>query len=500
MTEVGGGTVQTREVLRAYRYALDPTPAQEAVLGQWAGAARFAFNHLLGLKVQAHKSWRQEVAFRTYDHDETEAEARTKVKTPIPSAFSMNTWLTEQIKNHRAADPDAEGAWMHTPNRFVFTTAFQNADRAWTNWLQSFKGARAGRAVGYPRFKKRGHARDSFRIHHDVKKPAIRFETTRRLRIPTLGEIRTHQTGRPLIRKIAKSGALVQSVAISRGGTRWYASILVKEQIPARPRPSRKQRAGGPIGVDLGIKVLAALSTGELVPNPRTKAGHARKLTKLSQALARSQKGSNRRRELVRKIGALHHLEARQRDGHAHALTTRLAHDFALIGIEDLNLAGMTRSAKGTIDKPGRNVRAKSGLNRSLLDISAGEIRRQLHYKTSWTGARLVVIDRWAPTSKTCSHCGHVKTKLGLGERTYHCERCGLSIDRDHNAARNIAALAAVAPSTEETQNARRASATKPAPAGRIAGAMKREDPPGSSPPSNGRAFQTDTETATAAA
>jgi putative transposase len=128
---------------------------------------------------------------------------------------------------------------------------------------------------------------------------------------------------------------------------------------------------------------------------------------------------------------------AQARSDGLHKLTTRLARNHAVVVVEDLNVAGMT--AKGT----GRAKRGKAGLNRAILDVAPGELRRQLAYKTRWSGSALVVADRWYPSSKTCSACGAVKTKLPLAERTYHCQHCGLVIDRDHNASINLAALAA---------------------------------------------------------
>lgn len=136
----------------------------------------------------------------------------------------------------------------------------------------------------------------------------------------------------------------------------------------------------------------------------------------------------------------------------------------------------MTRSARGTLDQPGRNVRAKSGLNRAILDAAPGELRRQLvEYKTNWYGSSLKVIDRFFPSSQTCSACG-AKAKLTLADRVYRCAECGFIADRDVNAAINIAAQAAVAPGTEETLNARRAVDDHPQPAGsRSSSAMKWE-------------------------
>lgn len=449
---------------RAYRLTLDPSPRQVQTLSQWAGAARYMYNHAIAAKQESHKRWLQEVAFATYEQYLTEEQARKTIKIPMPSTPDFNGWLTETRNAHRDAaakgllvpglrnDGRDHEPWLHTVNRHALVSGMRNADRAWNNWMASVRGTRAGKRVGYPRFKKRGAARDSFTIAHDRKSPGIRLTTTKRLRIPTFGEVRFHDHARHLQRKLGKGTVEITSVTLSRQGHRWYASLTVEETIRT-PRLSKHKRAAGTVGVDLGVKTLAALSTGELIENPKIKARHAKKLARLQRKLAKSRKGSRTWKQLVQRIGRLAHLEARQREGHAHDLANRLVRTWGVIGIEDLNVAGMTRSARGTIEKPGRNVRAKAGLNRSILDVAPGQIRRILEYKAAWSGNRLVVINRWAATSKTCSNptCRAVKAKLPRKIRIFHCDDCGLTLDRDINAAINIAALAAVASSTEET-------------------------------------------------
>jgi IS605 OrfB family transposase len=133
---------------------------------------------------------------------------------------------------------------------------------------------------------------------------------------------------------------------------------------------------------------------------------------------------------------------ANLRREHLHQLTSRLAKSHGRIVVEDLNVAGMSRSSRGTAEAPGRNVRAKSGLSRSLADASFGELRRMLEYKCRWYGSELVVADRFFPSSKTCSRCGLVRDHLSLGDRFFTCPACGLSIDRDLNAAINLAGWA----------------------------------------------------------
>lgn len=427
-------------------------------------------------------NWAQLVAEATYattsagewripDPAEAEKTARKTVKVKSPSGY-------ETIKLF-CADP--EKAWYLEVNRYAISTGMAAADTAWKNWLNSLAGRRAGARIGYPRFKAKGRARDSFRLHHDVKRPTLRPDGYRRLNLPAKagGSIRLKGNLRQLARRINRGTAVIQSVTISRHGQRWYASVLAKETVPA-PVTTKRQQAAGTIGVDLGVTHLAALSDGTLVTNPRHARNAARRVKKAQQALARSgwrltdgelvhdvkdrrrrTPTSGRLRAQARLAKALA-LVAEQRATTLHTLTKRLAIEYAVVAIEDLNVAGMTSSARGTLEAPGRNVRAKAGLNRSVLDVAPGEFRRQLTYKTSWYGSRVAVIDRWAPTSKTCSACGAVKAKLGLSERTYRCD-CGLVMDRDVNAARNIARLADTvlddASGTGESINARGGSA-----------------------------------------
>src|SRR5690606_26702078 len=188
------------------------------------------------------------------------------------------------------------------------------------------------------------------------------------------------------------------------------------------------------VGVDVGTKVMAALSTGELVENPRTKRQHARAYAKAQRSMsrkkpARGQRGSRRYELAKRRVGKLAHLEAERRATHLHHLTKRLATSWETVVLEDLNVAGMTRSAKGTTEKPGKRVRQKSGLNRSILDVSPGELRRQVEYKARWYGARVTIAPRFYPSSKTCSSCGTVNSDLRLSDRMYICD-CGLELDR----------------------------------------------------------------------
>ena len=220
-------------------------------------------------------------------------------------------------------------------------------------------------------------------------------------------------------------------MTVSKRAGRWYASLTVERDTPAAVRPP----TGGAVGVDLGVKTLATLSDGTVIENPRYLRKSERRLKMAQKALSRKVKGSRRRAKARAKVARLHAHVANQRLDAIHKATTWLASTYSHISIEDLNAAGMARNHR---------------LAKAVSDAAFGEFRRQLEYKTARTGAALHVVDRWYPSSKTCSKCGRVKAKLSLSERTYRCDGCGLVMDRDLNAAVNIL----VAGSAPETVNA----------------------------------------------
>jgi IS605 OrfB family transposase len=212
------------------------------------------------------------------------------------------------------------------------------------------------------------------------------------------------------------------------------------------------------VGVDVGVRQLAVLSTGQAVANPHALERSLRKLRRLNRRLVRRTPGSKRMSRTRRRTARVHAKAANLRRDALHKLTTGLATHYGTVVVEDLHVAGMLRNRR---------------LARAISDTGMAELRRQLTYKTTWYGSRLLVADRFYPSSKTCSSCGWVKAKLTLAERTFSCESCGLRIDRDLNAARNLAKLVqSVAQSGWETPTARGAD-RKSQLAGQVA--MKRE-------------------------
>ena len=531
---------------RAYKFRLDPTQAQKAELMRCVGAARYTYNLLTTYNLQIlqnEQEYRSARASEGIDHETINSEldklrekdpayqilykARYKTGNEYVPGYRQ-LYLTPEIKRHRAASkaiaagadpavvwPETERfsePWLHTIKCRVLDSGLLNAGKAWKNYEESRRHQRAGSRMGIPRRKRKGVSRDSFTVDRDPNnddvgaygtpykkgtpeyarrtaqlkrrgiKTAPTIEDYRHVRLSHLGVIRTHDTTKPLV-KAVRAGAEIRSYTVSRTADRWYVSILVKlSRTPVTP--TRAQRSAGAVGVDLGVRYLAALSdeqapqrfarypslefTGDGAPtlaNPRWARTAERRLVRLQRALARAQKGSNRRARIVQQIARHHHLVASRRDSGLHQVSKRLATGYTRTGLEALAVAGMTASAAGTVEAPGKRVRQKAGLNRSILDAAFGTLRRQLEYKASWYGSQVQIIDRFFASSQTCSACGaRAKTKLGLHVRVFECAACGVRIDRDVNAARNIRAEAVrmyeaqLAPGTGESLNGRGAA------------------------------------------
>ena len=230
----------------------------------------------------------------------------------------------------------------------------------------------------------------------------------------------------------------ISAATVRREADRWFVSLAVEAE---RDIPAGNGH-GDTVGVDLGVLALATLSDGTVIPGPKALRRGLRKLRRLSRAHSRKRRGSGNRAQAGRRLARHHARVAALRRDHLHKLTTRLAKTHGRVVLEDLNVRGMLGNHR---------------LARALADAGFAEFRRQLEYKCVWYGSELVIADRWFPSSKRCSRCGVVKAELSLPERTFTCEAGGLTIDRDRNAAINLAWWAdhqAVASSAGETGNA----------------------------------------------
>ena len=386
----------------AVKVRLDPTPRQARLLCSHAGAARFAYN--AGL---AHVK-----------------DVLENGEPPEWSHYALRRWWNAN-KDTLAVNPDTGVVWWSQNSKEAYSMALRDLAQGLSNWSKSRKGQRKGRRVGFPRFKS--------------KSTAMRFAYSANLTAPTASDpygLKLSRIGRVhCMENVYKrvNGARVIRVSVSYRAGCWYASLTVEREQPSSPTHTRKR---GTVGVDLGVKHLATLSDGTVIPNPRALNTRLKALRKAQQALSRKTKGSARRGKAKERVARLYARVADARMDAINKATTMIARTYTTVCIEDLNVAGMVKNHH---------------LARSVSDASLGEFRRQLEYKTARSGARLHVIDRWYPSSKACSSCGAVKAKLSLSERVFHCDTCGFKIDRDLNAAINLM----VAGSAPETLNAR---------------------------------------------
>ena len=389
-------------VLEAVKVALDPSPAQERLLLSHAGAARFAFNAGLA-------------------HVQEAIEAGVK---PEWSFYSLVRWWNAN-KDTLAVGDDGVPWWAEN-SKEAANTGLRSLAAALSNWAKSRKGQRKGKRVGFPRFRAKDRATPRFA--YTTGRFGLIDGDPKALRLPRIGRVHCMENVAARV-----GGARVLRMTVSRRAGRWYASLTVERD----DKPVTKPPRGGAVGVDLGVKTLATLSDGTVIENPRYLRKSERRLKMAQKALSRKVKGSNRRAKARAKVARLHARVANQRSDAIHKATTMIAQTYLHISVEDLNVVGMVKNHR---------------LAKAVSDAAFAEFHRQLEYKTAKTGARLHVVDRWYPSSKTCSKCGRVKAKLSLAERVYKCDGCGLVIDRDLNAAVNIL----VAGSAPETINAHR--------------------------------------------
>jgi putative transposase len=382
-------------IQRAYKTELALNNKQITACRKHAGAARWAYNWGLARKQETYRA-----------------------TGTSPSAIDLHRELN--------ALKQGDVPWMYEVSKCAPQEALRNLDAAFAHFFRRVRLQREGKLrgkVGYPQRKTRKRGLGSFRLTGSI----VIFPQA--IQLPRLGRLRLKERG-----YLPTSGVRILSATVSEQAGHWYVSVQVEVECHVR------LNTGPVVGVDLGIKSLATLSDGTVIANPRHFKRQLKQLKRLQRAVSRKRKGSQNRRKAVRKLAALHRKIANQRANTLHRLTTSLAKSKAVVVIEYLNVSGMLKNHH---------------LAQAISDVGWGEFRRQLEYNAAWYSCQVLVASRWEPSSKTCSGCGWVDEDLDLGDRTFVCRnpkvRCGLVIDRDLNAARNLAQLAG---SSSERQNA----------------------------------------------
>ncbi len=374
------------KIKKAYKFRLKPNAEQLSQLHHYVGACRFLWNKILAMnldRLAAHQSliWYHEADFWSKLWKRSEDYAFLK---EVPAHC-----LQQKLKDLDKA----------------FRDAFDKT--------QPLKRL--------PNFKKRG-LNDSIRFP-DPKQFLI---DNRRIKLPKLGWI-----------GFVKSQNIVgdlRNATISRIAGDWYISIQVEQEVLEPVHSSNTA-----IGIDVGIAHFASLSDGRSIDSPHAYRSLEKILAKAQKKLAKKKRFSQNWRKLQKRIQKLHRKTANCRHDFLNKLSTLLSKSHALIVLEDLKISNMSKSAKGSIDAPGTNVKAKSGLNKSILDQGWGEFKRQLEYKLDWLGGILVKVNP-KHTSQRCNVCGHTEKANRLSQSEFKCLACGHLENADINAAKNILA------------------------------------------------------------
>jgi putative transposase len=358
-------------MLLGFKTELKLNNKQRTLLAKSCGTARFAYN------------WGLDQLKQTLDFNRSHRDAQVK----IPSAIDLHKRFCAEVK--------PEKPWIYEVSKCSPQYALRHVTEALDRFFQQPDR-------GFPKFKKKGQ-RDSFTVDGSV------VVSARWVQIPRVGRIKTYE-------RLQLGKLKPKSLTISRQADSWFVSFKIEVLEAELREPIRS------VGVDLGIKELATLSTGEIVPNLKPLRNALGQLKQLSRSVSRKVKGSRSREVAKRELARFHQRVAQARKDYLHKLTTWLAKSFDVICIEDLNVSGLLKNRK---------------LARAIAELGLFEFRRQLEYKCKFYGSQLVVVSRWFPSSKTCSKCQHEQS-MKLSERVYVCGNCGHIEDRDLNAAKNI--------------------------------------------------------------
>ncbi|MFY1027260.1 RNA-guided endonuclease InsQ/TnpB family protein [Actinobacillus seminis] len=364
---------------KAFKFEIRPNGEQVRKMKQFCGCSRFVFNKAL--------AWQNE----QYEQDNHHKFSYTKLANLLPQ------WKKELV-------------WLKDCHSQVLQQSLKDLESAFKNFFQ--------KRADLPKFKKKG-IKESFRFPQGCK---IEQENDR-LYLPKIGWVR-YRNSREIVGE-------VKNVTVSMKCRCFFVSIQTEfeQEIPTHK--------GGEIGIDMGIARFATLSNGEFFEPLNAFKTHKGKLAKLQKQLKNKVKFSKNWQKLKDKIGKLHHKIANCRKDFLHKISTQISKNHAMIYVEDLQVANMSKSAKGTAEVHGKNVKQKSGLNRVILDQSWFEFRRQLDYKTQWLGGFLLAVPP-QNTSRTCPCCNHTAKENRQTQENFECVECGYTENADVVGAMNV--------------------------------------------------------------
>lgn len=371
------------EIRQGFKFRLKPKRMRIAKMRRFAGCCRFVWNKALALEKENYE------------------------ETGKCLGYNKLAGLLVEWKK------DDGTAFLKDAHSQILQQTLRNLDKAYLNFFE--------KRAGFPKFKKKG-LHDSFSYPQGFKID----ENNSRIYLPKIGWIRYV--------KHRRISGIPKNVTVSQSCGKWYVSIQT-ERIIAEPVHSSQSE----IGIDLGLAHFVSFSDGSWFDPVNVFKKYSRKLARLQRLLAKKVKFSSNWKKVKFRIQKLHKKIADIRHDFLHKATSAISKNHAMVVVEDLQVKNMSASASGTLEKPGRNVKSKSGLNKSILDQGWGEFVRQLEYKLRWLGGCLI---RIAPqyTSQKCSQCGYISQDNRKTQAKFKCMACGFEANADHNAALNILA------------------------------------------------------------
>ncbi|MBN3837238.1 RNA-guided endonuclease TnpB family protein [Burkholderia sp. Ac-20344] len=371
--------------LQAFKFELMPNGEQQRDMRRFAGSCRFVYNKALALQKENY-------------------EAGGKFIGYVAMAKHLTEWRN-----------GGETPWLKDAPIHPLQHALKDMERAYKNFF--------AKRAAFPKFKKRGQ-RDSFR-YPDPKQFKL-DQPNGRIFLPKLGWMRL-RLSRPVLGEL-------RNATVSFNSGKWCVSIQTKREVE-QPVP----HATSVIGIDVGIARFATMSDGTFFAPLNSFKKHEARLRRCQRAMSRKVKFSNNWKKAKARVQRIHTRIGNARRDYLHKATTTISKNHAMVCIEDLQVRNMSRSAAGSTDAPGKNVRAKSGLNKAILDQGWFEFRRQLEYKLAWNGGWLVAVPP-ANTSRTCPACGYVSADNRTTQEKFACVECSYEKNADVVGALNILA------------------------------------------------------------
>ncbi|QVL51454.1 MAG: transposase [Thiocapsa sp.] len=367
--------------LQAFKFELMPDGGQARDMRRFAGSCRFVFNKALAMQQERYAAGEKRLGY---------------------------AGLCSALIEWKAAPATA---WLcDTPSQALQQT-LKDLERAYTNFF--------AKRADFPRFKKKGRCGDSFRYPQGYKLDQVNG----RLFLPKLGWLR-YRNSRDVL-------GTVKNITVSQSGGKWFASIQTEREA------ENPVHQGTAVGIDMGIARFATLSDGAVFEPLSSFKRQEQALAKAQRAMSRKTKFGRNWMKAKAKVQRIHTKIANARRDDLHKTTTTISQNHAMVCIEDLQVRNMSASAAGTVEAPGTNVRAKSGLNKAILDQGWFEFRRQLDYKTAWSGGHLVAVPP-QNTSRTCPCCGHIAKENRQTQARFACVECGFEENADLVGAINV--------------------------------------------------------------